>query len=427
MSLSDPLTLLREFTTAKRKVVIDGEHIVFGKTRFAKDAPTAYKSSTGEFYPVSWLLCLAQQEEPVNAGLYVKATTAAGVKPVAFLDRKKVLDYLHGRAEVGAPTIDFAAAPKVEPVSKEDVPMEEVPAEEAASAAEREEAAEAERAAAKAALLELLKQPIEPKAPAAAAAGAEAAADAAADVEMEEAGGEAGGEAGAEDAAAAAPAEASDAASDAASESGDGGGSGGKKKKKEAQVKGARIMGAAKAFIRHEAHKTKAIVKREQRCARAQFGAIRRSSSQLSDALRPPRPPQDAEPQVGAARAARPLVPARPRGALQLPKEEQRSRGRAQTEAALVGGRRAAAAAGLRLRARAAAVVVVVKGDAPRLVVVLVQGGRPRGARGAGGADGGGEHVERQGVAHRALVHASDREEGGGTAEGSAHPSEAHL
>ena len=279
MSLSDPLTLLREFTTAKRKVVIDGEHIVFGKTRFAKDAPTAYKSSTGEFYPVSWLLCLAQQEEPVNAGLYVKATTAAGVKPVAFLDRKKVLDYLHGRAEVGAPTIDFAAAPKVEPVSKEDVPMEEVPAEEAASAAEREEAAEAERAAAKAALLELLKQPIEPKAPAAAAAGAEAAAaDAAADVEMEEAGGEAGGEAGAEDAAAA-PAEASDAASDAASESGDGGGSGGgKKKKKEAQVKGARIMGAAKAFIRHEAHKTKAIVKREQRCARArnseaQFGA----------------------------------------------------------------------------------------------------------------------------------------------------------
>ena len=99
MSLSDPLTLLREFTTAKRKVVIDGEHIVFGKTRFAKDAPTAYKSSTGEFYPVNWLLCLAQQEEPVNAGLYVKATTAAGVKPVAFLDRKKVLDYLHGRAE----------------------------------------------------------------------------------------------------------------------------------------------------------------------------------------------------------------------------------------------------------------------------------------------------------------------------------------
>ena len=153
MSLSDPLTLLREFTTAKRKVVIDGEHIVFGKTRFAKDAPTAYKSSTGEFYPVSWLLCLAQQEEPVNAGLYVKATTAAGVKPVAFLDRKKVLDYLHGRAEVGAPTIDFAAAPKVEPVSKEDVPMEDVPAEEAASAAEREEAAEAERAAAKACLL----------------------------------------------------------------------------------------------------------------------------------------------------------------------------------------------------------------------------------------------------------------------------------
>ena len=426
MSLSDPLTLLREFTTAKRKVVIDGEHIVFGKTRFAKDAPTAYKSSTGEFYPVSWLLCLAQQEEPVNAGLYVKATTAAGVKPVAFLDRKKVLDYLHGRAEVGAPTIDFAAAPKVEPVSKEDVPMEEVPAEEAASAAEREEAAEAERAAAKAALLELLKQPIEPKAPAAAAAGAEAAAaDAAADVEMEEA----GGEAGAEDAAAAAPAEASDAASDAASESGDGGGSGGKKKKKEAQVKGARIMGAAKAFIRHEAHKTKAIVKREQRCARAQLGGAirRRNSSQFSDALRPPRPPQDAEPQVGAARAARPLVPARPRGALQLPKEEQGSRGRAQTEAALVGRRRAAAAAGLLLRARAAAAVVVVKGDAPRLVVVLVQGGRPRGARGAGGADGGGEHVERQGVAHRALVHASDREEGGGAAEGSAHPSEAHL
>ena len=269
-------TLLREFTTAKRKVVIDGEHIVFGKTRFAKDAPTAYKSSTGEFYPVSWLLCLAQQEEPVNAGLYVKATTAAGVKPVAFLDRKKVLDYLHGRAEVGAPTIDFAAAPKVEPVSKEDVPMEEVPAEEAASAAEREEAAEAERAAAKAALLELLKQPIEPKAPGRAAAGAEAAAaDAAADVEMEEAGGEAGGEAGAEDAAAAAPAErATRRATRRAG--GDGGGSGGEEEE-EGAGEGRADHGRGEAFIRHEAHKTKAIVKREQRArarnSAAQFGA----------------------------------------------------------------------------------------------------------------------------------------------------------
>ena len=139
-------------------------------------------------------------------------------------------------------------------------------------------------------------------------------------------------------------------------------------------MKGARIMGAAKAFIRHEAHKTKAIVKREQRCARAQFGAqfgaIQRNS--LTPSARPARLRMRSRKSVLLA----PHAPSFPRVHEVLSnfrKKNKEAEDARATEAALVGGRRAAAAAGLRLRARAAAAVVVVKGDAPRLVVVLVR------------------------------------------------------
>ena len=325
---------------------------------------------------MNWLLCLAQQEEPVNAGLYVKATTAAGVKPVAFLDQKKVLDYLHGRAEVGAPTIETPGGGAEGRAGVQGGRADGGGAGRGGGERGRARGGGGGRARrGEGGALELLKQPIEAKAPAAAAAGAEAAAaEAAADVEMEEAGGEAGGEAGAEDAAAAAPAEASDAARRGVSESGDGGGSGGKKKKKEAQVKGARIMGAAKAFIRHEAHKTKAIVKREQRW-RARATRRRASGAQF-----------DCAPLTPSARLARhrmrsrksvllaphALVPARPRGQTSERRTKQ-PRTRANGSPLVGATPRGAAAPPVDLVARLCAVVVVVKGDAPRLVVVLAQ------------------------------------------------------
>jgi len=38
-TLSDPLTLLREFTVAKEAVLLVGEHIVFGRVRCVDSPP----------------------------------------------------------------------------------------------------------------------------------------------------------------------------------------------------------------------------------------------------------------------------------------------------------------------------------------------------------------------------------------------------
>ena len=41
-SLTDPLTLMREYTMAKKPITLDGDHIVFGRTRFPRKAKTAF-------------------------------------------------------------------------------------------------------------------------------------------------------------------------------------------------------------------------------------------------------------------------------------------------------------------------------------------------------------------------------------------------
>ena len=35
-SLTDPLTLMREFVMAKKPITLEGDHVVFGRTRFAR-------------------------------------------------------------------------------------------------------------------------------------------------------------------------------------------------------------------------------------------------------------------------------------------------------------------------------------------------------------------------------------------------------
>ena len=53
-TLSDPLTLLRRFTMTKQPVKLVGDYLVFGRVRFPRAAPTAYRASTKgkPFYPV---------------------------------------------------------------------------------------------------------------------------------------------------------------------------------------------------------------------------------------------------------------------------------------------------------------------------------------------------------------------------------------
>ena len=42
-TLSDPLTLLRRFTMTKQPVKLVGDYLVFGRVRFSRAAPTAYR------------------------------------------------------------------------------------------------------------------------------------------------------------------------------------------------------------------------------------------------------------------------------------------------------------------------------------------------------------------------------------------------
>ena len=61
-SISDPLTLLREYTIAKKTVTREGGHIVFDRTRFAASALTAYRGGDG-FYSIESLWFMLQHAE----------------------------------------------------------------------------------------------------------------------------------------------------------------------------------------------------------------------------------------------------------------------------------------------------------------------------------------------------------------------------
>ena len=62
-TLADPLTLLRDFTVEKKSITRDGDHIVFGRTRFLRSAPTAYRQSGGakDFYTIDSVWSLLEQ------------------------------------------------------------------------------------------------------------------------------------------------------------------------------------------------------------------------------------------------------------------------------------------------------------------------------------------------------------------------------
>ena len=139
-SISDPLTLLREYTIAKKTVTREGGHIVFDRTRFAASAPTAYRGGDG-FYSIESLWFMLQHAE-TGAGKYIRECTAHKIPPVKITERKAALAYLTGAAETSA-AIDHAGAARVAPVP-EVAPTEEVEAAMEVEEAEPQEEYEAE-------------------------------------------------------------------------------------------------------------------------------------------------------------------------------------------------------------------------------------------------------------------------------------------
>jgi len=79
MSISDPLTLLRDFTTSGRNVQLLENHIVFGSTRFERSAPSAYREARkkGSYYPID-ALCFFLQVVPSPLSKFCAAIETIG-------------------------------------------------------------------------------------------------------------------------------------------------------------------------------------------------------------------------------------------------------------------------------------------------------------------------------------------------------------
>jgi hypothetical protein len=109
MSLSDPLTLLREFTMGKKPITLEGEYVVFGDVRFERTAKTAYRqgggAESGEYYQIDALWALLQMGD--KTADYVKFCGDNRIKTTHITDRRTLLKYLRGEV-ADAKNIDYS-------------------------------------------------------------------------------------------------------------------------------------------------------------------------------------------------------------------------------------------------------------------------------------------------------------------------------
>jgi hypothetical protein len=278
-SLTDPLTLMREFAIAKKPIALEGEYIVIGRTRFPRAAKTAYRNTSTKdtFYQIDSVWSILQNKKRAE---YVQFCGLQNIPVVHLRDRKSLLDYLQG-GEADTQAIDYSQYVAVQPVSAEaaadaiDVAADGArPAEPSAAAASskpstrpREPTAEEARQLeeGRKAFKRLLTQ-----AQGAAAGGGEA----------ERAEGEAADAADAAAPVAAAPMEVDDAAAEGGGGAAEGGGGAagddesGAAKAKGEQEKGAagarsgpslkELIAEAKPYIRHDREQMGAAVRRER-------------------------------------------------------------------------------------------------------------------------------------------------------------------
>ena len=116
-SLTDPLTLMREYTMNKKAITLDGEHIVFGRTRFPRKAKTAYKNTgAGEgFYQIDSVWSILQGKKTAE---YVRWCGSQMIPVVHVKDRRPLEKYLKG-GEADSSAIDYSQYVAVQPVSAE--------------------------------------------------------------------------------------------------------------------------------------------------------------------------------------------------------------------------------------------------------------------------------------------------------------------
>ncbi|KAL6064114.1 accessory factor associated with RNA polymerase II [Balamuthia mandrillaris] len=111
--MADPLTLLREFTIAKKPVILSGDDLVFDGVRFPRSVDTNFNSLRGRGppYPLDacWFMLLNQDKKHAD---YLMEANKRKFSKISLVDKKDLVDYLTGRIQT-CPSIntDLAFGP----------------------------------------------------------------------------------------------------------------------------------------------------------------------------------------------------------------------------------------------------------------------------------------------------------------------------
>ncbi|KAN0018275.1 hypothetical protein ACTFIU_010889 [Dictyostelium citrinum] len=110
--MADPLTILRGILLEGGTPTIEGDDYSFGRYKFNKNTPTAFKSSTGSNYSLGSVYFL-HSNRSLNHGAYILAASRNNIQAVNFNDKKELLSYLDG-GEITA-SIQFDSLPTSTP------------------------------------------------------------------------------------------------------------------------------------------------------------------------------------------------------------------------------------------------------------------------------------------------------------------------
>lgn len=106
----DPLSVLRDFTTRNElsQIVRVGDHYRFGNSyTFPCSIETAYRSKQGNLYTLETLVYFVTNLNSKHHD-YIRIAGTHKIPAVTFLDRKPLIDYLHGKID-STDAIEFVA------------------------------------------------------------------------------------------------------------------------------------------------------------------------------------------------------------------------------------------------------------------------------------------------------------------------------
>jgi parafibromin len=112
----DPLSLLREYTIAGKRVVLDGKDLVFDGRRIPANTPTGWRQfrGTGDPYTIGscWFM-LQNPERTITES--IQEMKEHGFQLVSLVDKKEMLSYLRGEISTSKSIVNPTTLPSPAP------------------------------------------------------------------------------------------------------------------------------------------------------------------------------------------------------------------------------------------------------------------------------------------------------------------------